>query len=234
VESPYANDFEQLVTLGVPSSRVAPLSGLMNGTTQTNELAPITAELGAMLAHSCRGNLSEARRHGKHALMLGVTRPQVFEALIIGMLHAGFDKFWDFLWMLEASTDASWPESATGDDVTQDEIDSHFGGVTGGEGVPRWVKLLMEYQPELIVPYYRVRADAFREGALARKEKELLLVIMNASEHYEDGLRIHVAAAKQHGASTTEIMEAILTAIPPGGIVGWFSSAAIAAEIAGG
>ena len=107
MKSPYAEDLEHLKSLGVPESRLTPLGGLMNGTTKTTELSPVTAELGAMLAHTCRGNLSEARRHGKAALLLGVTRPQVFEALIIGMLHAGFDKFWDHQWILEAGNAAS-------------------------------------------------------------------------------------------------------------------------------
>ena len=228
----YSADLERLSFLGIPPSRVAPLSRLMQLTAETTELSPLTAELGACLAHSCRGNLSEAKRHGTNALQLGVTRPQAFEALIIGMLHAGFDKVWDLKWILEEAPDGPWPDSASGDVVAQAEIEKHFSG--GSAEVPRWVTLLMKYQPDIVEPYYRIRADAFREGALRRKDKELLLVIMNASEHYEDGLRIHVAAAKQHGASTTEIMEALLTAIPPGGIVAWFASAEIADEILGG
>jgi AhpD family alkylhydroperoxidase len=227
----YATELQRLAELGVPSSWVDPLGRFMDGTSRTKELAPVTRELGAMLAHACRGNEGEAHRHGQQALDVGATRPQVFEAMIVALLHGGFDKLLDHLWLLESAPEAAWPESEVPANVTDDDVTAHFSGGFGG-ALPDWVRLFREYQPDVLDQYFRVRVDLFRDGALARKDKELILVIINAAEHYDDGLAIHTTAARRFGASEAEVMEAILAAIPAGGTVAWFASAVLAAKSA--
>jgi AhpD family alkylhydroperoxidase len=112
-----------------------------------------------------------------------------------------------------------------------DDVAAHFSGGFGGD-LPAWVRLFREYQPDVLDHYYRVRVDLFRDGALARKDKDLILVIINAAEHYDDGLAIHATAARRFGASDNEVMEAILAAIPAGGTVAWFASAVLAHQSA--
>lgn len=222
----YGDELERLADLGVAATLVDNVAGLVSGAATSRTLTPVTRELGTMLAYACRANDTEARRHGRAAIAAGLTRPAAFEALLIGLLHGGFDKLWDHLWLLREAADAQWPTSDVPDLVTDEHIEAHFGGM------PEWIRLMHEWQPDVLKAYYRVRTDLFRDGALSRKDKELLLVTINAAEHYEAGLSVHVKAARQLGAREAEIMDAVLAGIPAGGVVAWFAGAELASSLA--
>lgn len=48
-----------------------------------------------------------------------------------------------------------------------------------------------------------------RRNSLPRKTRELILVCLNAFDHYEFGFRIHPRGAPQAGATGDEILEAL-------------------------
>ena len=57
-----------------------------------------------------------------------------------------------------------------------------------------------------------------RNSVLPLKVKEMIILAINAVNNYEEGLRVHIKAAMDAGASAEEIFEAIETASLPGGI----------------
>jgi AhpD family alkylhydroperoxidase len=87
--------------------------------------------------------------------------------------------------------------------------------------VPDWVQQLYQTNPEVLVQYCQLRTVALSSGAVSRKLKELLLIGINAAERYPEGIRIHVAGARKHGASNQEIAEVALVAVLTAGIPAW-------------
>lgn len=77
---------------------------------------------------------------------------------------------------------------------------------------PEWVELLGKTHPKAVVGYTELRKAVYEEGALTRKVKQLILLGINLTRNYENGIKLHMKLAIQEGASRAEIAETILTA----------------------
>ena len=187
---------------------------------ESEELEPAVREVGLALTFAGRGMSREARRHGQRALDFGLTRPQVVEALVTGLLHGGYGIFWECAWMIDAAPAAAWvghPDAALDDPAA---IRAYFENVWGG-ALPPWLQLTGDASPEQLAAYYQVRTDAMGEGALAKKYKEIIIMLMSCAEHYDFGIDVHSRGALAAGASKAELIDAVRASVIAGGIVAW-------------
>lgn len=80
-------------------------------------------------------------------------------------------------------------------------------------------EIIFERDPDYLAIYHRLFTHVMKDrSALPLKVKEMIIVGINAATNYEEGLRVHIRAALEAGASEEEIFEAIEAASLPGGI----------------
>jgi alkylhydroperoxidase/carboxymuconolactone decarboxylase family protein YurZ len=87
--------------------------------------------------------------------------------------------------------------------------------------VPAWVSLMNQYAPEGLVHYTELRSSVMKDGALPRKDKELILVGINAARRYETSMLYHTQGAIDAGASVLEIADAVVTTVISRGLPAW-------------
>lgn len=75
------------------------------------------------------------------------------------------------------------------------------------DAVPGWVQKMHAYRPNVLDHYTSLRSDIMQEGALTRKEKDILLVGMNAARLYERSMIYHTKGAIDGGAALPELVE---------------------------
>jgi alkylhydroperoxidase/carboxymuconolactone decarboxylase family protein YurZ len=76
--------------------------------------------------------------------------------------------------------------------------------------VPGWVQKMHDYSPNALNHYTSLRSDIMQEGALTRKEKDILLVGMNAARLYERSMVYHTKGAIDGGATLSELAEYLI------------------------
>ncbi|MBD1381710.1 carboxymuconolactone decarboxylase family protein [Metabacillus arenae] len=76
--------------------------------------------------------------------------------------------------------------------------------------VPDWVQKMYNYSPNALDHYTSLRSDIMQEGALTRKEKDILLVGMNAARLYERSMVYHTKGAIDGGATLPELVEYLI------------------------
>jgi pyruvate dehydrogenase E2 component (dihydrolipoamide acetyltransferase) len=187
---------------------------------ESTALEPCVREVGLALTFAGRGMEREARRHGQRALDLGITRPQVVEALVTGLLHGGYGIFWECAWMIDQAPAAPWVGHPDAEQSDPAVIRAYFEKVWGGS-LPPWLALTGDASPEQLAAYYQVRTDALGEGALPKKHKELIIVLMSCAEHYDFGIDVHARGALAAGASRDELIDTVRASVIAGGIVAW-------------
>lgn len=187
---------------------------------ESTELDPGVREIALALTFAGRGMEREARRHGQRALDAGLTRPQVVEALCTGLLHGGYGVFWECAWMVDAAPPAPWVGHADADLTDPAAIRAYFEKVWGGS-LPPWLALTGDASPEQLAAYYTIRADAMGEGALAKKHKEIIIMMMSCAETYAFGIEVHAKGALAAGATRGELIDAVRATIITGGVVAW-------------
>jgi alkylhydroperoxidase/carboxymuconolactone decarboxylase family protein YurZ len=217
--SRYGEELALLGRLGAPGAIVDDLDVFSAATLGDGVLPRKLKELAAAFAYADKGRDEEARRHGEAALQAGITRPETIEAMIVALLSRGFGVMWQGLWIAERAPEGEFAELAGGRERSTDEIVEYFGAAFNG--VPPWLDLLAQYSPETLDVYYRIRNEIMRDGALPRRFKELMLVIVNTSERWEIGIETHVKGALAAGASHEEVLEAVRAGLTVGGMVGW-------------
>ena len=77
---------------------------------------------------------------------------------------------------------------------------------------------MYEYRPDALDHYTGLRSAIMGDGLLSRKEKDLLLVGMNAARCYERSMLYHTKGAIDGGATIPELIEYLLVAYRHGGI----------------
>ncbi len=90
-----------------------------------------------------------------------------------------------------------------------------------GEGQRPQPQLLRDFQqrfPQVWNAYVQLRESCDREGPLSVRELELIKVGISAALRREGGLIAHIDRAKEVGASSAEIYQAILIAT---GLIGF-------------
>ncbi|WP_085522739.1 carboxymuconolactone decarboxylase family protein [Tuberibacillus sp. Marseille-P3662] len=88
--------------------------------------------------------------------------------------------------------------------------------------VPEWVRKMNDYQPKALEYYANLQSEIMKDGAISTKDKELLLVGMNAARRYEKGMMDHTKRAIQLGATIPELVEILTPCILSRGIPAWF------------
>lgn len=84
--------------------------------------------------------------------------------------------------------------------------------------VPGWVGKMHTYRPDALHHYTNLRSSVMEEGLLTRKEKDLLLVGINAARCYERSMLYHTKGAIEGGATIPELVEYLLVASRYGGL----------------
>ncbi|HEY4280941.1 MAG TPA: carboxymuconolactone decarboxylase family protein [Conexibacter sp.] len=184
--------------------------------------------LAIALAFANKGRDGLARRHGEAALAAGLTRPEVVEALLAAVLSRGTWVLEEMRWLVDAAPEGEWQvagERAAAASEIREYFDATFGSVPG------WLHMLIDTAPQALESYYALRAEILRDGALPRRHKELLLVVVNAAERYDTGLTTHLRGALDGGAKPEELYEAVRAAIVPGGMVAWIAGADAAGRV---
>jgi alkylhydroperoxidase/carboxymuconolactone decarboxylase family protein YurZ len=87
--------------------------------------------------------------------------------------------------------------------------------------VPTWVQTLHEFAPDVLAHYTSLRTAVMQDGALPRKDKELILVGINAARRYETSMLYHTQGALDAGASVLEIADAVLCTVISRGLPAW-------------
>ncbi|WP_458352621.1 carboxymuconolactone decarboxylase family protein [Peribacillus frigoritolerans] len=76
--------------------------------------------------------------------------------------------------------------------------------------VPAWVQKMYDYSPDALDHYTNLRSNIMQEGALTKKEKDILLVGMNAARLYERSMVYHTKGAMVGGATLPELVEYLI------------------------
>ncbi|HEX5564986.1 MAG TPA: carboxymuconolactone decarboxylase family protein [Sporosarcina sp.] len=84
--------------------------------------------------------------------------------------------------------------------------------------VPGWVGKMHDYRPDALDHYTSLRSAIMEDGLLSRKEKDLLLVGINAARCYERSMVYHTKGAIDGGATIPELIEYLLVAYRYGGL----------------
>lgn len=83
--------------------------------------------------------------------------------------------------------------------------------------IPGWVQKMYDYNPEMLQHYTALRGAAMSAGALSVKEKDILLVGMNAARLYARSMVYHTKGSIDGGATLEELAEYLLVAYHYGG-----------------
>lgn len=83
--------------------------------------------------------------------------------------------------------------------------------------VPGWVGKMHTYRPDALDHYTSLRSAIMGDGLLSGKEKDLLLVGINAARCYERSMVYHTKGAIDGGATIPELIEYLLVAYRYGG-----------------
>lgn len=84
--------------------------------------------------------------------------------------------------------------------------------------VPGWVEKMHTYRPDALDHYTNLRSSIMGDGLLTNKEKDLLLVGINAARCYERSMIYHTKGAIDGGATISELVEYLLVAYRYGGL----------------
>ncbi|MGM8215845.1 carboxymuconolactone decarboxylase family protein [Bacillaceae bacterium W0354] len=87
--------------------------------------------------------------------------------------------------------------------------------------VPDWVQTMHDYVPSALEYYTKLRNEIMVDGALSKKEKELILVGVNAARRYEKSMIFHTKGAVDSGATIEELVETLTPCILIRGIPAW-------------
>ena len=83
--------------------------------------------------------------------------------------------------------------------------------------VPGWVQKMHDYNPDMLDHYTALRSAAMSDGALSVKEKDILLVGMNAGRFYARSMVYHTKGAIDGGATIEELIEYLVVPMLVGG-----------------
>jgi alkylhydroperoxidase/carboxymuconolactone decarboxylase family protein YurZ len=183
------------------------------------DLSPISREVGLSIAFSCKGRKSWAEHHGKRALAAGVTRPEVVEALLAGVVHAGPTVLRDGAWIADQAEPAPWignrhMVSAEPDiDLVLRRSERVFGGT-----LPTWMTFLADEDPGMLWDYFVVRGEGTEGGAVPRKDKHLMVILLSCVEINPVSVDAHARWAIAHGATRGEVLAAVRASVVAGGM----------------
>jgi alkylhydroperoxidase/carboxymuconolactone decarboxylase family protein YurZ len=89
--------------------------------------------------------------------------------------------------------------------------------------VPEWASKMHQFSPAALDHYTALRNEILVKGKMQQKDKELILVGINAARRYERSMLYHTKGAIDAGATVEEIIEIISTCIISRGIPAWMT-----------
>ncbi|WP_251555183.1 carboxymuconolactone decarboxylase family protein [Neobacillus muris] len=89
--------------------------------------------------------------------------------------------------------------------------------------VPDWAAKMHYFAPKALEYYTKLRGEILVDGALSKKEKELILVGINAARRYERSMIYHTKGAIDSGATIEELADVLSVCIISRGIPAWFT-----------
>jgi alkylhydroperoxidase/carboxymuconolactone decarboxylase family protein YurZ len=149
----------------------------------------------------------------------GLTRAELIDGLMAGVLSRGITVFWKGQrWLDEfpEADDAARGPLAETPRASRESMLEYFAEVWGG--IPRWLADLVDAAPDYFDGYFHHRSNVLRDGPLSRKHKELMIVSINAVDRYPFGIEHHMKGAFDGGATRAEVIESMLVAIAAGGM----------------
>jgi 4-carboxymuconolactone decarboxylase len=130
-----------------------------------------------------------------------------------------------------AAVELDWegvtPEPATSEEVAA--AGEYF--APGGAPLPPPMALLAEHSPEILVAYRGLRAGIYEDGTLEPRLIELGLFAISVADFEGGHAAVHAGKAIEAGATTAELVEAGLCAIPSAGMGSWLYSASVIDEL---
>lgn len=111
--------------------------------------------------------------------------------------------------------------------VSEGEAVANFTSYFGE--IPQPLDLMLRLLPTGADAYYLMRKGSIDANPLSPKYGEFLLLAILAAD-YSPMAKTHVRGARNAGASDEEIAEALICAIPAGGIAAWMGAAPFLAE----
>jgi 4-carboxymuconolactone decarboxylase len=83
--------------------------------------------------------------------------------------------------------------------------------------VPQLLELIKDVDPEMFETISKLDEVILKDGALSEKHKRLIAMCMAAQGQCEKCVDVHARAAMYHGATKSEVMEALFVAMLVGG-----------------
>jgi 4-carboxymuconolactone decarboxylase len=164
-----------------------------------------------------------ARREIERAASLGLTLNEAASGLILLSSLRGEGAALSF----KAVLDAAYPQAtATAQPMAMikaepGEAENNFKQYFGT--VPVALAKLLQLSAKGADGYYLMRKGTIECNTLSKKYAELLLVTVLAAD-YSPMAATHIKGARIAGATDFELAEAILCAVPSGGIAAWISA----------
>lgn len=192
----------------------------------TDEDGAIQARIKALLmavAAVSKGRQALARRELRRGADLGLVLDEAVAGLIVLSSLRGEGAALDFEEVLAdvfgASKDMAPFEPVP---VSEGEAAANFTSYFGD--IPLPLELMLRLLPTGADAYYLMRKGSIDANPLSPRHGELLLLTILAAD-YSPMVKTHVRGARNAGASDEEIAEALVCAIPAGGIAAWMGAA---------
>jgi 4-carboxymuconolactone decarboxylase len=164
-----------------------------------------------------------ARREIERAAGLGLTLKEAAAGFILLSSLRGEGAALSFKAVLDAVYPQANAAAAPAPTIKAEpgEAENNFKQYFGT--VPLALAKLLQLSPKGADGYYLMRKGTIECNTLSKKYAELLLVTVLAAD-YSPMAATHIKAARIAGASDFELAEAILCAVPSGGIAAWISA----------
>lgn len=197
----------------------------------TDEDGAIPAKIKALLtavAAVSKGRQALASRELRRGAELGLLLDEAVAGLIVLSSLRGEGAALDFEYLLTeiygVQRDLPPFEPVP---VTAGEAAENFSSYFGAIPVP--LELMLRLLPAGADAYYLMRKGSIDANPLSPKYGEFLLLTILAAD-YSPMVKTHVGGARNAGASDEEIAEALICAIPAGGIAAWMGAAPFLAD----
>lgn len=175
------------------------------------------------VAASTKGYVEMARRELDRGKACGLTFPEAAAGVTILCSVRGEGAALRFLGILEQiyedRVDPATPltEIAVAEGEARDNFLAYFGSMPPSLGA------LVDHLPVGADAYYLMREGTLATTPIGKKHAELLLVTVIAAD-YHPLAAVHARGALTAGATKTELYEAILCAVPVGGLSAWVAT----------
>ena len=179
------------------------------------ELTDIERALVLFGMFAVHGREADVRTYGELAMSRGASPEAVLEMALTATISQGVRALSTSRSFLSELTLDWQGDGVLTDTETTSYLEREFGDL------PDWVRSLARVSPEFLAGYASIRTRLLCEGAAQRRTKELLTMALNAVVGNRGGIIAHATAALRHGAEPAHLLETLLLAVRPGGIVAW-------------